>query len=1138
MADPSTTVILLGAWLARSIGDSAPLFGDFTSEALGLELPAAVFQSPPVESALRGAQTSAEKVGAAGAKLETEATGGDEVKILGAFIQLGAALVEFYSALDNLVTRVRANVTAATVPDAAARAKAETFANNLAQTLSESIFAVAITDRLPQVGFAMRLLGLIDWERVAKDPANPLSRDHVRRALKLDRVKQLINDPVAHYQSVFKWGDAAFNPDNIFDLYASFFDDEFDVETGISAGDPFLRHGLLRLARDRTTNPPSLGLALTASLSEGFETRLPVNDNWGFGLKTSLLATGSLTGRVSPPFALTLNPPTGSITGELRTFFNRNPEAQPFDIIGGTGLLSLSATDFKVGVGAKASWDGAQTATFQPLLFADLEGATLKIGTSDSDSFIGNLLASADIKGEFDIGLEWTPNEGLRVKASGGVEIALPLHLQLGPITLETLYFILKIGSDGTLSFEISTAISGKLGPLSAAVDRLGAQLDLRFAENSDADFGPFDLALKFKPPNGIGLGIDAGVVKGGGYVYLDFEKGEYAGALELTISNFLSLKAIALINTKLPGGQPGFSMLIIITAEFSPGFQLGYGFVLAGVGGLLGLNRAVVLDALAQGVRTGAANNILFPTNVIENAPKIISDLKVIFPPEEGTFLIGPMAKIGWGTPVLISLSLGVIIEIPGNIVILGRLRLNLPTEETALVLLQVTFIGAIEFDKRRIWFFASLFESRVLFITLDGEMGLLMDFSDNPNFVLSVGGFHPRYTAPPLPFPSPKRISLNIINESYARVRVEGYFAVTTNSVQFGAKAEMFFGFDALSVDGHLTFDALIRFSPLYFIVEISSGFTVKVFGVGVWGVRLKGSLEGPAPWRVRGSASISLLFWDIDVDVDETFGERNNDTLPPISVMPLLKGEVEKAANWVAGLPPSGQLFTNLRKLEDPAALVLHPVGTLKIGQRAVPLNLKIDKVGNQKASDVSEVKFEVAATGLGVSGNTRESFARAQFQDIDDAQKLSKPSFEKLDNGVELAATGGQWSAGPGADRNVRYETIILDTALEPLRLHFFEYSATLFVHFQKGGAVSFAHSSLATEQKNKPFASKVELAGPTYVVASTATNQKFDNASVFASHAEAEMYSAQLVEQNPELFDAVHVIPATEVNAGV
>jgi hypothetical protein len=206
-------------------------------------------------------------------------------------------------------------------------------------------------------------------------------------------------------------------------------------------------------------------------------------------------------------------------------------------------------------------------------------------------------------------------------------------------------------------------------------------------------------------------------------------------------------------------------------------------------------------------------------------------------------------------------------------------------------VLVLQISFVGALEFDKRRIWFFATMFESRVLFISLEGEMGLLMDYSDTPNFVLSVGGFHPRFTAPPLPFPTPARVTLSIINESFARLRAETYFAVTSNSVQMGVRAEAFFGFDALSVEGDFSFDALLRFSPFYLIVEVSAGFSVKVFGVGVWGVHLRGSLEGPTPWHIRGSAEIELLFFSIDVDVDVTFGEHRAETLPPIEVLPKL-------------------------------------------------------------------------------------------------------------------------------------------------------------------------------------------------------------------------------------------------------
>ena len=66
---------------------------------------------------------------------------------------------------------------------------------------------------------------------------------------------------------------------------------------------------------------------------------------------------------------------------------------------------------------------------------------------------------------------------------------------------------------------------------------------------------------------------------------------------------------------------------------------------------------------------------------------------------------------------------------------------------------------------------------------------MGLLVAFGDDANFVLTVGGFHPRFSPPPLPFPVPRRIAIDILNSPTAKLRVEGYFAVTTNTAQFGA-------------------------------------------------------------------------------------------------------------------------------------------------------------------------------------------------------------------------------------------------------------------------------------------------------------------------------------------------------------
>src|SRR6185436_9038336 len=184
---------------------------------------------------------------------------------------------------------------------------------------------------------------------------------------------------------------------------------------------------------------------------------------------------------------------------------------------------------------------------------------------------------------------------------------------------------------------------------LNAVVENIGLGVDFALVNDRSGNAGPLDVALRFKPPKGVGLSLDTGVVKGGGYLFFDFDKEEYAGALELDFAGIVSVKAIGLITTRMPDGSKGFSLLIVITAEFGTGIQLGFGFTLLAVGGILGLNRTMALQPLVESVRSGAITSVMFPRDVVANAPRIISDLRTFFPPREGTFLIGPMAKLGW---------------------------------------------------------------------------------------------------------------------------------------------------------------------------------------------------------------------------------------------------------------------------------------------------------------------------------------------------------------------------------------------------------------------------------------------------------------------------------------------------------
>jgi hypothetical protein len=225
----------------------------------------------------------------------------------------------------------------------------------------------------------------------------------------------------------------------------------------------------------------------------------------------------------------------------------------------------------------------------------------------------------------------------------------------------------------------------------------------------------------------------------------------------------------------------------------------------------------------------------------------------------------------------------------------------------------------------------------------------------------------------------------------------------------------------------------------------------------------------------------------------------------------------------------------LFVSLRELGEEAVLVLHPVGTLQVSQRFAPLNLHLDKIGNQKPADIDQASVNVTAGSLAVKGPTKERFASGQYFDMDDAAKLSAPAFEFMDSGVELSAAGEPWAVGPLAMRNVRYELIILDSAFKRFRSTFFKFWDALFTHFRAGASVSRASISLAAEKRLHPFDSRVTVAEDQYTVAFQRDNTAVAATATFSSYAEAQAHLARTVHLDPSLAEEVHVIPSTEVN---
>jgi hypothetical protein len=1020
----------------------------------------------------------------------------------------------------------------------------------------------------PSWAFALKALGVVKIKYVT--PAGN-RKPYIDYSIDFSDLPTVVSDPKIVLQNAFGWGTPNFDfgkfiseIDNLFsaigvDVSKEVIPDKVAglLQEGVTLpGAPIQKSlKLIFFQRARDTGrlaasinflylPPNgsslPGIAIMPAFNGIVDFKMQLADDTAVTIKSSLDLQGGVGAMIRPgaPIEMILgfnNPGSPStINGSVEAIAERsNVDNTPTIIFGAADATRLEYQ--KIGGLGGIRLNSDNTVDFYTEV--ELKGLKFVFKPSDADGFIQKIVPAEGVGLGFDLAVGFSYLHGFYFRGSSTFEIHLPTHITLGPIGLEgfTLSFVPK---DGAFPLSAGATIKASLGPMQAVVENIGMTATISFPD-SGGNLGSANFALGFKPPNGVGLSIDASVVKGGGYLYFDFDKEEYAGVLELTIANFIAVKAIGLLSTKMPDGSKGFSLLLIITAEFSPPFQLGYGFTLIGVGGLIGLNRTFLIDPLREGVRTGAINSIMFPQDVVANAPRIISDLKAIFPPYNEHFLIGPMGKLGWGTPSLIKLSFGLIIEIPGNIAILGVLLIALPDESVALVKIQVNFAGILDFDKKMLSFDASLFESRILFMTLEGDMAVRLKWGDQPDFILTVGGFHPSYTPPPLALPTLRRIAINIINESYARIRVECYQAVTSNTVQFGARSEMFFGFDAISLEGHFSFDALFQFSPFHFIIQISSGVTLKIFGMGVFGIRLEFTLEGPTPWRARGKGSISFLFFDVSADFDITWGEEKNTTLPEIQALPKLVEEFKKREQWRTVLPANNNLLVTLRKLNEATeSLVLHPSGTLVVNQKLMPLDLDIDKLGNQNINDIKRVTVTKAESDTETLNllPEEEHFARAQYQKMSDAEKLSKPSFEKMTGGARISIGNQGLRTSKMIRRKVDYEMIIVD--LEPVKpLKFgilFKQLDILFNHFLRANSVSKSTLSKSYKKKLQPFDEKLDIKQEGFIVVSNSNNKRFDEKSVFGSQAAAEDYMKQLVTKDPNLHKELQVVSDFEV----
>lgn len=448
--------------------------------------------------------------------------------------------------------------------------------------------------------------------------------------------------------------------------------------------------------------------------------------------------------------------------------------------------------------------------------------------------------------------------------------------------------------------------------------------------------------------------------------------------------------------------GRHPDNLLVLLAAEFRPGIPLPYGVMLQGIGGVVGSQRRPGVLRLREVMASGDLGRLLFPGEAAAADGRAMALVAECFPVSDGSWVVGPTLKLGWpAKPTVMSASFGLLVS-DRDVTVLGRLAVGLPTVDTAVVRLEANVLGRA--DSNGLAIDATLVNSHIAGLPLEGDIRLRMLTAGGGQFALSAGGFHPAFPPPP-GMADMRRIGTRLsMGGGVLRARLEAYLAVTTNSYQFGARMELWVGLKGWGIHGHCAYDVLLQVNPFGFAVGFDAMVSIRAFGRDFAGVGLSVQLSGPAPWRISGRAWISLpIIGRIRVPFPSlTLGGEAHQPPPRVAdpVQELVR-ELGRPENWSVTAAPASPV-ARLHPLPGRGRAAVAPWARFAFHQHRVPLEVELSRMDGLPLPG----RLTLRVTPPGRRELRDESFVRQQFFEVDDADRLAGAGYDRFPAGFAL------------------------------------------------------------------------------------------------------------------------------------
>jgi hypothetical protein len=859
--------------------------------------------------------------------------------------------------------------------------------------------------RMPSLTAGLALAGLIEARDVPGDDTDATFPAHVAWSVHWDRIGRVLADPLSLPREAYGFGAPGFDGTALLEVLARLTDtgDDRQARPYVTIGSGGIGTVLqaptfvVGVAGTDLVFPQRFGVAAATTRE------VELGDRVTATLRVSGQVPSGSELRLSPSLHVTITPPVGTANLTASVTVTAGKAGEPVTVIGLTGVAGLSVETVSVTASLTAGWAGG-AASGDLAVGVSFGGGRLDLDLSEAGGLLRSLLPKDALAAAFDLGLDLSGGT-IRLRGGTGLSATFPVNMSLGPVEVQSVTVGLAAAAGSGLPVELSATLRTMLGPLEILVDRIGLRA-LLDTPAGGGNLGPLRLAGEFQPPTGLGVDLDTGPVQGGGYLAIE-PVDRYAGVLRFKLT-FIGVTAFG-IYEEAPGGTAAF--VAVLGIRFWPGIQLGFGFALTGVGGLVGLNRRANVDLLRERLASGAAGDVLFCEDPVKNAPAILGDLSTFFPPPGG-FLVGPTLQISWLAPI-VRIDLGILIEFPGpsKIVILGSFRAMIGLNETsALLYLRMDVLGIVDFEKRLISIDAQLVGSSALGVfRLTGGMAFRLGYDNNPYVLLSIGGFHPRFDPGPLNIPKLPRVGasldVNVVVSIY--VRLELYVAFTSNTFQAGAKVEAGLDIGPLSAHGYFYFDALIQFRPFHFELDFGAGFAVEVFGSSFCSVDISGKISGPGPIVIHAEGSVRKLFLKVSGSATFELGDHNADHPDPIdSPVRELEPELSQTANLRTEGDDPGVV---LRPDRPPVqGILVSPKGSLIWEQKRAPLNTIIHRLGGVPLVGEHELRLDRPPDWT--TSDELDWFNPGSFTDFDLqlSQTFNNATFQELPSGLRFGS----------------------------------------------------------------------------------------------------------------------------------